>query len=86
MPVQIKAEALTATRFAPFGDVLDFAGKPDKIINQGMCGRFHNRAKVTHIDGQSGISLFVWRMGRGEETGAGGRLSCHRGYTVVGRV
>jgi len=23
-----------------------------------MCGRFHNRAKVTHIDGQSGISLF----------------------------
>ena len=58
MPVQIKAEVLTAPRFAPFGDVLDFAGKPDKIINQGMCGRFHDRAKVTHIDGQSGISLF----------------------------
>jgi len=58
VPVQIKAEVLTAPRFAPFGDVLDFAGKPDKIINQGMCGRFHDRAKVTHIDGQSGISLF----------------------------
>ena len=58
MPVQIKAEVLTATRFAPFGDVLNFSGKPDEIINQGKCGRFHDRANVTHIDGQSGISLF----------------------------
>lgn len=58
MPIQIKAEPLTAKRFAPFGDILDFSGEPDQIINQGMCGRFHDRAKVTHIKGRSGISLF----------------------------
>ena len=58
MPIQIKAEPLTAKRFAPFGDILDFSGEPDQIINQGMCGRFHDRAKVTNIKGRSGISLF----------------------------
>ena len=58
MAIQIKPEPLTATRFAPFGDVLDFSGTPDKMINQGMCGRFHDRALLTHSDGRAGISLF----------------------------
>ena len=58
MAIQIKLEPLTATRFAPFGDVLDFSGKPDKMINQGMCGRFHDRAHLTHTNGRVGISLF----------------------------
>ena len=45
--------------FAPFGDVLDCAGEPDKIINQGFCGRFHDRAELDFgPDGRAGLSLF----------------------------
>jgi len=49
---------LTATAFAPFGDVLNCDGAPDKIINAGLCGRFHDRALVDVGDGRVGISLF----------------------------
>ena len=55
----IVASPLTAATFAPFGDVLDVAGTPDKLINQGLCGRFHDRAGVDFgPDGRAGISLF----------------------------
>lgn len=54
----IKAEPLTAEAFAPFGDVLEAVGTPDKIINQGMCGRYHDRALMEFVDGRAGISLF----------------------------
>lgn len=55
----IKIQALTADAFAPFGDVLDCAGTPDKIINQGLCGRFHDRAQLDFgAEGRAGISLF----------------------------
>ncbi len=50
---------LTSEAFAPFGDVLEIAGDPDKIINQGLCGRYHNRATLDFgPDGRAGISLF----------------------------
>lgn len=49
---------LTAEAFAPFGDVLEASGAPDKIINQGQCGRFHDRARLDFSDGRAGISLF----------------------------
>ena len=50
---------LTARAFAPFGDVLDVAGAPDKLINQGLCGRFHDRARLDFgPDGRAGISIF----------------------------
>lgn len=55
---QIKVAPLTADAFAPFGDVLDCAGDADKIINQGQCGRFHDRANLDFADGKAGISLF----------------------------
>lgn len=58
MRQQIKIQPLTADRFAPFGDVLDFSGEPDKLINQGLCGRYHDRAALSHHDGRAGISLF----------------------------
>ncbi|MGJ8625876.1 MAG: ureidoglycolate lyase [Sulfitobacter sp.] len=58
MTNRIKVVPLTAKDFAPFGDVMDAAGDPDKMINQGKCGRFHNRAKLDFSDGQAGISLF----------------------------
>jgi len=56
---QILARPLTAAAFAPFGDVLDCAGEPDRIINAGLCGRWHDRARLDMgPDGRAGISLF----------------------------
>ena len=52
------AEPLTAAAFAPFGEVLEVAGSPDKIINQGKCGRYHDLAAMDFGDGRAGISLF----------------------------
>lgn len=54
----LKLSPLTAEAFAPFGDLLDVSGAPDKIINQGLCGRYHDRAKIDVVDGAVGISLF----------------------------
>lgn len=58
MSASIKIEPLTAEAFAPFGDLMDASGTPDKMINQGLCGRFHDRAKLDFSDGQAGISIF----------------------------
>ncbi|WP_371155088.1 ureidoglycolate lyase [Jannaschia sp. 2305UL9-9] len=54
----IHAQPLTKQAFAPFGDVLDVADPPDKMINAGMCGRHHDRARLDMSDGRAGISLF----------------------------
>ena len=58
MTTHIKIEPLTAEAFAPFGDVMDASGTPDKFINQGRCARFHDRARLDFSDGQAGISVF----------------------------
>ena len=58
MTMQIKVEPLTAAAFAPYGDVLEAAGTPDKIINQGKCGRYHDKARLDFSDGDAGISIF----------------------------
>ncbi|MCW1934626.1 ureidoglycolate lyase [Pararhodobacter zhoushanensis] len=59
MTRQIPTHPLTAAAFAPFGDVLDVTGAPDKIINQGLCGRHHDRATLDFgPQGRAGISLF----------------------------
>ncbi|WP_299774199.1 ureidoglycolate lyase [uncultured Tateyamaria sp.] len=55
---EIKAQPLTTEAFAPFGDVLDCAGDPDKIINAGLCGRYHDLAQLDFGDGRAGVSLF----------------------------
>ncbi|MFT7370117.1 MAG: ureidoglycolate lyase [Octadecabacter sp.] len=55
---QIKVEPLSADVFAPFGDVIECCGEPDKIINQGLCGRYHDCAVMDFSDGQAGLSLF----------------------------
>jgi ureidoglycolate lyase len=56
---RIVPEPLTAAAFAPFGDVLDASGAPDRIINQGLCGRFHDRARLDFgPDGRAGLSIF----------------------------
>ncbi|WP_027260130.1 ureidoglycolate lyase [Leisingera aquimarina] len=55
----LTAVPLTAEAFAPYGDVIEVAGAPDKLINQGMCGRHHDRARLDFgEDGGAGISLF----------------------------
>ena len=64
MTVRIKAEKLTAAAFAPYGDVLDASGEPDKLINQGRCGRFHDRATLDFADGRAGVSIFKGEMER----------------------
>lgn len=54
----IRTEALTTSAFAAFGDVLEASGEPDKIINQGRCGRWHDRARIEVADGRVGLNLF----------------------------
>ncbi|MEY1557608.1 ureidoglycolate lyase [Yoonia sp. R2331] len=56
--MKITAHPLTATEFAPFGDVLECSGGPDKIINAGLCGRYNDRALLDFGTGRAGISLF----------------------------
>ena len=63
MSQTIRIEPLTPEAFAPFGDVLAATGAPDRIINQGLCGRFHDRAALdfgpeTDPPGRAGISIF----------------------------
>lgn len=54
----VVAQPLTAAAFAPFGEVLETAGEPDRLINRGLCGRWHDRARLDFGDGRAGISLF----------------------------
>lgn len=55
---RIDAAPLTAGTFAPYGEVMEAEGAPDRIINQGLCGRFHDLATLDVLDGRAGISLF----------------------------
>ncbi|WP_109466770.1 ureidoglycolate lyase [Albibacillus kandeliae] len=54
----ISIQPITAEAFAPFGDLLRAEGEPDRIINQGLCGRHHDLALIDVSDGRTGISLF----------------------------
>lgn len=58
MSRNLNVTPLNAAEFAPYGDVIELAGAPDKLINQGMCGRHHDLAKMDFSDGRAGISLF----------------------------
>ena len=58
MNTEIVIEALTKAAFAPFGEILEADEAPDKIINQGMCGRHHDLATLDFVDGHAGISIF----------------------------
>jgi ureidoglycolate lyase len=55
---RLHSRPLTAEGFAPYGDVIEARGAPDKIINQGLCGRHNDLAKLDFGDGRAGISLF----------------------------
>ncbi len=53
----LRPEPLTATAFAPFGDVLDATGD-HRLINAGLCQRYHDRAQLDFGDARAGISIF----------------------------
>lgn len=56
---RLVARPITAEAFAPFGDLLDTSGAPDRLINEGLCGRFHDRARLEFEGGRAGVSLFL---------------------------
>ncbi|MEM1365152.1 MAG: ureidoglycolate lyase [Pseudomonadota bacterium] len=62
MSHDITIQPINAEAFAPFGDLLDCAGEPDRIINAGLCGRYHDRANLdcnpSDDAGRIGVSLF----------------------------
>ena len=58
LPRKIRAEPLTARAFRPYGQVIEARGQPDRIINAGMCGRFHDLLDMDIQDGRPGLSIF----------------------------
>ncbi len=55
---RIVIEPISVDAFSTYGDLIQFEGEPDKIINQGQCERYHDRALLDFSDGRAGISLF----------------------------
>lgn len=62
MSRRIVIEPIMAAAFAPFGDLIDTSGNPDKLINQGLCGRYHDRASLDFNGGRAGVSLFQAKL------------------------
>lgn len=56
----LRPRPLTGAAFAPFGDVLEARGAADRMINEGRCGRFHDRARID-VEGRVGLSIFQSR-------------------------
>ena len=55
----ISIQPLTQVAFEAFGDIISLKDAPDKLINQGLCGRHHDLAALDFgPDGRAGISLF----------------------------
>lgn len=54
----VETRPMERAAFARFGDLIDCSGEPDRIINQGLCGRFHDRAKLDFGGARAGLSLF----------------------------
>lgn len=57
MSQTLNAQPLTPEAFAPFGDVLDATGD-FRLINEGLCRRHHDRARLEFGAGHAGISVF----------------------------
>lgn len=54
----IEVAPLTRAGFAPFGEVLDFDRAPSRMINQGLCRRHHDIARIDIPTGRAGLNLF----------------------------
>ena len=67
----LKAQPIDAESFRRFGDAFDADGAPDMMINDGRCGRYHDRVRLDFdggravgggaFGGRAGISLFRTR-------------------------
>lgn len=53
----IRARPLTPEAFAPWGEVLEATGA-HRLINAGLCRRFHDRARPDVEGGLAGLSVF----------------------------
>lgn len=53
----LKATPICRDAIAGLAELIEATGTPDKFINQGLCGRFHDRANLD-IEGDAGISVF----------------------------
>lgn len=53
----LKAIPITQGAISGLAELIEARGTPDKLINQGHCGRFHDRASLD-IAGRAGISVF----------------------------
>ena len=58
MIYELQTQPLTTNAFKAFGEIIDATGVPDKIINQGLCGRYHDLANLDFTSGKAGISVF----------------------------
>ena len=58
--IRIEAAALTAAAFAPFGELIETAGRTPQLINEGTCERYDDLATVdvTQSGGRALISIF----------------------------
>lgn len=62
MDNQIFIEPMTIDAFAPFGDVIDASEDPTSMINNGMCARHNDLARLDFEQGgRAGISIFQGR-------------------------
>ena len=57
LPRKIRAEPLTARAFRPYGQVIEARGAPDRIVDDGMCGRFDDLLEIDVVDGRAGLSI-----------------------------
>ncbi len=57
----ICAAPLTAAAFAPFGEVIEATGEPSFQINQGMCDRYHDLARIEVADAEGAPAISIGR-------------------------
>lgn len=53
----LTTQPISQQAIAGLADLIQATGDPDKLINQGLCGRFHDLARLD-VEGATGISLF----------------------------
>jgi ureidoglycolate lyase len=53
----LTATTINSDAIAGLAELIDASDTPDKLINQGRCGRFHDRATLD-VEGRVGVSVF----------------------------
>lgn len=58
MSKTLKTAPITQAAINGLAELIEANGDADLFINQGKCGRFHDRAKIDVVGGDAGISVF----------------------------